>query len=339
MTEETKEELIEEIKLLQKRIAELEKLYVEIWDKHQYTRRYETVVRDSNDSIIIQDLEGRITAWNLGAEKMYGYKEEEVLGMNIERLTPPRKAVEHKELTRRLLAGEIVDSFETQRVTKGGSILDVWMTITKIIEYPEDSIISTGRDITKPTGIALIERNITERKRMEEALRESEEKYRSLFESSRDAHMTIEPPSWRFTSANSSMLRMFKVNNEAEFLLHTPWSLSPERQPDGRLSSEKAKEMIETALRNDGTNLFEWTHKRSSGETFPAEILLTKVEIKEKIFLLAAIRDITQRKKAEEEMQKRLQELETFYKTSLGKEKRIIELEEEVKCLKNKLKK
>ena len=160
---------------------------------------------------------------------------------------------------------------------------------------------------------------------MQETLRASEEKYRSLFESSRDAHTTIEPPSCKFTSANSSMLRMFKANNEAEFLLNTPWSLSPKRQPDGRLSSEKAKEMIEAALRDDETNLFEWTHKRIDGETFPAEILLTKVEIKEKIFLLVAIRDITQRKKAEEEMEKRLRELEVFYQASVGREERIIE--------------
>ena len=127
MADNTKEELIEEIMLLKKRITELEKLYTETWQKHQNIRRFETVVRDSNDSIIIHNLEGRITAWNRGAEKMYGYSEKEALGMNIERLTPPEKAVEHKELTCHLLAGEIVDSLETKRIAKDGSILDVWM--------------------------------------------------------------------------------------------------------------------------------------------------------------------------------------------------------------------
>ncbi len=183
MAEKTKEELSEEIKLLQKRITELEKLYTETWQQHQFTRRYETVVRDSNDSIIIHDLEGRITAWNRGAEKMYGYKEKEALGMNIERLTPPEKAVEHKELTDHLLAGEIIDSLETQRVAKDGSILDVWMTVTKIIEYPQDSIVSTDRDLTKPVGIALIERNITERKKAEERNR----RLAAIIESAGDA--------------------------------------------------------------------------------------------------------------------------------------------------------
>ena len=80
--DKTKEELIEEIKLLQKRIAELESLDSERKQQQQQeeeeeeVRRLATVVRDSNDAITIQDFEGRITAWNHGAELMYGYSEE-----------------------------------------------------------------------------------------------------------------------------------------------------------------------------------------------------------------------------------------------------------------------
>ena len=176
--DKTKEEFIEEIKLLQKRIAAFEMLDSE--HKQQDIKRLATIVRDSNDAIIIQDIDGRITAWNRGAEQMYGYKEKEALGMNIERLTFPGKVAEQKEFTRRLVAGEEVVSFETQRITKDGRILDVWLTVTKIVENPTDSIISTGHNIIKPIGIALIERNITERKKAEDALRESEEKYRFL---------------------------------------------------------------------------------------------------------------------------------------------------------------
>jgi len=91
MADKAREELDRESTLLKRRIAELEKSYHELRQQQQHIRRYETVVRDSNDSIIIQDLDGCITAWNLGAEKMYGYKEKEVLGMSIERLTPPAK--------------------------------------------------------------------------------------------------------------------------------------------------------------------------------------------------------------------------------------------------------
>jgi PAS domain S-box-containing protein len=428
----TKEELVEEIGLLKKRITELDKLYTGTWQKHQNIRRYETVVRDSNDSIIIQDLEGQITAWNRGAEKMYGYSEKEALGMNIENLTPPEKVAEHKELTRNLLAGKIIDSFETQRVTKDGSILDVWLTITKIVKDPEGDIITTGRDITNPIGIAMIERNIserrkseekvrlselqirsifdsvgdaiyvldtasgmildcntsacrelgysreeilklsasdielrvkredifsmhqkvksegvsvegthkrkdgttfpveihltpllpvqlgrlisvvrdiTERKQLEEALVKSEKRYRTLFENSPDAIMTLDPPSWKFTSGNLAMVKMFMAKDKAFFTLHDPWSLSPERQPDGRVSVEKAKEMIEMAMR-DGSNFFEWTHKRLNGEEFPVAVQLTRMVLSEKTIIQATISDITERKK--EEMER--QESESQYK-------------------------
>ena len=83
----------------------------------------------------------------------------------------------------------------------------------------------------------------------EAAVRASEEKFRGLFESSRDAIMTLEPPSWRSTSRNSATIKMFGVKNEEEFISHGSWGLSPERQPDGRASAEKAREMIETAMR------------------------------------------------------------------------------------------
>ena len=122
--------------------------------------RMVTVVRDSNDAITIQNTEGRITAWNRGAVLMYGYNEAEALQMSIERLTASGKVEEQKDFTRRLLAGEAITSLETQRVTKDGRVLDVWMTVTKLVDDAGESI-----------GIASTERDITERKRAEEALR------------------------------------------------------------------------------------------------------------------------------------------------------------------------
>ena len=119
-------------------------------------RRMATVVRDSNDAITIQDFEGRITAWNRGAEQMYGYSEEEALLMNIECLTASGKIAEQEEFIHRLRAGEAITSFETQRVTKDGRVLDIWMTVTKLMD-------ATGNAV----GLASTERDVTERHRLE----------------------------------------------------------------------------------------------------------------------------------------------------------------------------
>ncbi|MHB1456489.1 MAG: PAS domain S-box protein [Armatimonadota bacterium] len=138
------------------------KIYGVIWDitarkrEEENLRRFATVVCDSNDAITIQDFEGNITAWNRGAELMYGYNEVEALLMNIDLLTTPAKVSEQQDFIRRLIAGEAVTSFETQRVTKDGHVLDVWMTVTKL----------TGEDGT-PLGLASTERDITARKREE----------------------------------------------------------------------------------------------------------------------------------------------------------------------------
>jgi len=157
--------------------------------------------------------------------------------------------------------------------------------------------------------------HITERKRAEAALRESEDKFRGLYESSRDALMTLEPPSWAFTSGNPATVAMFRAKNEEDFISHAPWQLSPERQPDGRASDEKAREMIETAMR-EGSHFFEWTHKRIDGEKFPATILLTRMELAGRRFLQATVRDITVFRQAEKLVERLNQQNELILKAA-----------------------
>ena len=143
-------------------INELEAEIADRKQQEQQIRRLATVVRDSNDAITIQDFEGNVISWNHGAELMYGYSEKEALRKNIDLLTHPDKVAEQKEFTRRLIEGETITSFETQRVTKDGRILDVWLTVTKVLN-----------DSGKPIGIASTERDITERQRAEEELRKA----------------------------------------------------------------------------------------------------------------------------------------------------------------------
>ena len=157
--------------------------------------------------------------------------------------------------------------------------------------------------------------DITERKRAEESLRESEERFRILFESSRDAIMTLEPPAWNFTSGNPAALAIFRAKSVQEFISFGPGRLSPERQPDGRASAEKAREMIEAAMR-DGSRLFEWTHARTDGTEFPATVLLTRMEQGGKLFLQATVRDITEQKRAHEALRESEERYHTLFENA-----------------------
>lgn len=130
------------------------------------------------------------------------------------------------------------------------------------------------------------------------ALAQSEEKFRSLFEDSRDAIMTLDPPDWKFTSCNQATLKMFGANDIEDFISKGPWDVSPELQPDGIPSVDKAGEAIAAAVR-DGSLLFEWTHKRINGDEFPSTVSLTKMDNDGHIFLQATVRDITEQKRAE----------------------------------------
>ncbi|GAG51162.1 unnamed protein product, partial [marine sediment metagenome] len=125
----------------------------------------------------------------------------------------------------------------------------------------------------------------------------------------RDAIMTLAPPSWKFTSANQSTIDMFNANGIDEFTSLGPWAVSPEYQPDGRPSADKAKEMIEAAM-CEGSNFFEWIHKRLNGEEFPVTVLLTRMELGGQPLLQATVRDISESKKAENELRKAKEDAE-----------------------------
>jgi PAS domain S-box-containing protein len=127
------------------------------------------------------------------------------------------------------------------------------------------------------------------------------EKFHSLFESSRDALMVITPPSWRITLCNEAAVRMFGAGDETSFTSREPWAWSPARQPDGRDSAEKAGTMIETAMR-EGAHLFEWTHRRMNGEEFPATVKLSRVKNGDSTFLQATVRDLSEHKSLEAQL-------------------------------------
>ncbi len=131
------------------------------------------------------------------------------------------------------------------------------------------------------------------------AVAESEDRHRIAFEQSQDAVMTLAPPSWEFTSGNPATVRMFGADDAEELVALGPWDVSPEYQPDGHLSSDKSKVMIEAAMR-DGSHYFEWTHMRLDGTEFPTTVLLSRMQASEETYLQAVVRDITEQKHTED---------------------------------------
>jgi len=255
-------------------------------------RRLAAVVRDSNDAIIIQDIDGRITAWNRGAELMYGYSEAEALGMNIERLSPPDKVAEQREFTRRLIAGEAVTSFETQRVTKDGSILDVWLTVTKLVEVPADSIISTGHDISNPIGIGLIERNITLRKKAEADLQRSEQSFKAISENAHDGIIVaLRNGACIYANKRASEITGYAINEilktGIEGFAHPAESLKLSERRKKILAGENVPNQYDTVI----------IHK--NGNAVPIEITSARTWWYGQTADIFVFRDIAERKRAE----------------------------------------
>ncbi|HEY5118783.1 MAG TPA: PAS domain S-box protein [Anaerolineales bacterium] len=142
-------------------ITERKQAEIALKDRIEDLRRLATVVSDSNDAVILHDFEGKILAWNRGAKETYGYTETEALGKNVREIVADADRDAALNLIQRIQQGDIVKSFELRRITKDGRILDVWLTTTLLTD-----------EKGKPVAIATTERDITERKRAEEEVRE-----------------------------------------------------------------------------------------------------------------------------------------------------------------------
>jgi len=155
----------------------------------------------------------------------------------------------------------------------------------------------------------VVSRDITERKGTEAALRESEQKFRELFEASSDAIQILDPQERRIIDCNAATLKMVNGGDKDWFLKQPIDSLSPKRQPDGRSSREAGKAWAERALAH-GPQRFEWVGRRFTGEEFPVEVLLTPVRLVGRRMLVSVSREISERKKTERELLELNQSLE-----------------------------
>ena len=165
-------------------------LQLEITDRRrtqEMAERLAAVVESSGDAIISKTLEGTITAWNRGAEKVFGYSSTEAVGSSMALLIPPERAEEEAGILARIGLGEIVDHFDTVRVRKGGEKIDVSVTISPIRD-------STGTIV----GASKIARDITARRQAEEAMRESEERFHAMLNGIPQLAWTAEPDGYIF---------------------------------------------------------------------------------------------------------------------------------------------
>jgi PAS domain S-box-containing protein len=254
--------------------------------------RHRLLFEKSPDAYVIMD-NGVIIDCNEAALALVRSTREQVIGKTSAILAPERQPDG-------TISSELAAKRRNEAMTSGGTRFEWLHRCPDGSEIWLDTSLSVMQSNGRPLMLCTC-RDITQRKTMEEALLESENKYRGLFEYSHDAIMVLESPSWRFTSANPATLQMFNAESVQHFTSYRPDELSPESQPDGRNSTEKALESIETALRV-GFHEFEWTHKRIDGEEFPATVLLTKMEHGGKTVLQATVRDITAQKQAEEEL-------------------------------------
>src|ERR1700728_2149464 len=148
-----------------------------------------SIVDSSDDAILSKKLDGTITSWNQSAERLFGYKAQEAIGQHITLIVPWERRSEEEDILRRLARGERVEHFETVRRRKDGTQLDASLTISPIRD-------AAGRVI----GASKVARDVSERKRIEVALRESEERFRAIFETT--------PECVKLVSADGTLLHM-----------------------------------------------------------------------------------------------------------------------------------
>jgi two-component system sensor histidine kinase UhpB len=253
-------------------------------------QNYKNLLKDMNDGFIVDDISGKVTFVNKKFLEIFGLEEGDVNDLVIEDYVAPDYAELLRDRHNHRITGEkMPDVFVFEGVRKDGK--RIWLEV-RVNQIIKDGII---------TGTQSVISDITERKKAEDALRESEETFHRLFNESADPVFLYDDTG--FTDCNSSAVSILGYSSRQEILNKKAWDISPEKQPDGMLSAEKAEVMIAQALQQ-GYNKFEWVHTKSDGTEFPVEVMLTAITLKGKQSFYSIWRDITERKKAEEDLRR-----------------------------------
>jgi len=250
------------------------------------------IVESSQDAIIGKTLDGIITSWNKGAERLYGYSAEEVIGRSVAILTPPENLDEVPALLERLQQGDRIDHFETERISKEGKRISVSLTISPIRRGPG----AAG-------GFSTIARDITERKQADTARQASELRYRRLFESARDGILILNGDSGQIIDVNPYLIEMLRYS-KGELLGKELWEVGTFKD----IAASKAA-FVELQTR-DYVRYDDLPLESSEGVVTRVEVVANGYLEGEVRVVQCNIRDITPRKMAEEVLKETNQHLE-----------------------------
>ena len=257
-------------------------------------RRLAVIVESSRDAILSRTLDGIITTWNRGAEMLYGYTSEEVVGRNVSILIPSEYSGEAQIFQEKLKRGEAVKDYEAVRITKDGRRISVLLTISPIYDI-------FGRII----GASAIAQDITERKRAEDVLKESEKKYRDLFENANEAIFVAQ--SERLVFINPMLTRMFGYSAAElsakpfiEFICPDDREMVMDRHRRRLMSENLPSTYNFHIMRRDGKNRL-------------VELSTVLIDWEGKPATLNFLSDITERSEAEERVKQVAEEWQTTF--------------------------
>jgi PAS domain S-box-containing protein len=265
-------------------ITERKKAEQELWESE---KRFKDISFSMADWIWEVDEKGVYTYCSDKVQNVLGYSVDEIIGKT------PFDFMDHEEAER---IKKIFKQIYKQK--KPIKDLENW-NITR--DDRKICLLTNGIPILDEngniTGYRGVDKDITERKRAEEGLQKSEEKVRTLYDTSSDAIMLLDEKG--FFDCNNATLRLFGCASREEFCNRHPADFSPPTQPDGTDSMSYARNNIAVALKK-GNKRFEHLHRRLDGTDFPAEVLLNAMVLGGKKVLQARVYDITERKQAEE---------------------------------------
>jgi PAS domain S-box-containing protein len=264
-------------------------------------RRMADIINFLPEATFVIDREGCVIAWNQAIEALTGVAREEILGQGDYAYSVALYGEKRPSLIDLVfLPDPAFEKAEYQNVQRNGDTLFAEAYVPRVYNGRGAYLWGTTSLLRNANGevVGAIEsiHDLTKRKQAENALRESLSRLRAIYEGSYDALMLLTAEG--FFDCNPRTLDMFGFAAK-EDLIHThPADISPPYQPDGMDSLRAAGEHIQAAYQH-GAARFEWVHRRTDGQDFPCEVLLSAFTLGDRQVLQATVRDITARKLAE----------------------------------------